>query len=217
MATLVEYLIQYGDVIGYVVVGVLALIVLGIIQLIRRRRDREKARTAVRLVTYSICEPRQGPVAVSGTYNESQSEQWLDCKGQRVALDSVDVVRGTRAQWRNGTRTYLLRNGDAVIAIGVMSRVQGTSWRLAPSPEETGVQLYAVTPAATPAPLWPWRAPLILAIAGGIAFFGLSKVGEVLVDKPACADPLGLQIATAMPLVREDALAKLKQCPTPQP
>lgn len=214
MAALADYLIQYGDVIGYAVVGLFALIVLGIVQLIRRRRDLERARVAVRLVTYSICEPRQGPVAVTGTYRESLSDRWIECKAQRVSLEGgVDVVRGTRARWQRGTRAYSLRDGDIVIAIGVMSRMDGSTWRLVPSPEESGVQLYAVTPTSAPAPLWPWRAPLVLAMAGGLAFFGLYKLGEVLVDKPACADALRLQIAAAMPLVRDDALAKLRQCP----
>lgn len=210
----VEYLVQYGDVIGYAAVGIFALLALGVIQLIRRRRDLERARIAVRLVTYSICEPRQGPVAVTGTYHESQSERWIQCKLQRVTLEGgVEVVRGTRAQWQGGARTYAVRDGDVVIAIGVMSRIEGPTWRLVPSPDEAGVQVYAVTPSPAPAPLWPWRAPLILALTGGIAFFTLYKVGELLVDKPACDDPLKLQIAAAMPLVREDALAKLKQCP----
>ncbi|HEX5062981.1 MAG TPA: hypothetical protein VFV99_26585 [Kofleriaceae bacterium] len=214
MATLTDYFVQYGDVIGYAVVGVIALIALGVIQLFRRRGDLKRARTAVRLVTYSICEPRQGPVAISGTYRETQSESWIECRGQRVSLEGgVDVVAGTRAQWRNGTRTYRLRSGDEVYAIGVMTRLQGSNWKIVPSPEETGVQLYAATPRPAPAPLWPWRAPLILAITGGIAFFGLYKTGEMLVDKPVCGERMQLQIAAAMPLVREDALAKLRQCP----
>jgi hypothetical protein len=209
-----DYLIQYGEVIGYAVVGSIALLALGVIQLIRRRRDLKRARIAVRLVTYSICEPRQGPVAVTGTYHESPTERWIDCKAQRISLEGgVDVVRGTRARWQRGTRTYALRDGDVVIAIGVMSRIQGPTWRLVPSPDEAGVQLYAVTPKATPAPLWPWRAPLILAMAAGIGFLGLYKVGEALVDTPTCAERLRLQIAAAIPLVRDDALAKLRQCP----
>lgn len=213
MGTVAEYLIRYGDVIGYVVVGLIAVLALGVVQLLRRRRDLGRARVAVRLVTYSICEPRQGPVAVTGTYRESQSERWIDAKGQRVSFDgNIDVVRGTRARWQRGTRTYALRDRDEVIAIGVMSRVQDSTWRLVPSPEEPGVQLYATTPRPAPAPLWPWRAPLVLAIAGGLAFFGMSKVGEALADQRACADPLRLQLAAAMPLVRDDALAKLHEC-----
>jgi hypothetical protein len=211
--TLADYLIQYGDVIGYAVVGLIALLALGVIQLIRRRRDLERARVAVRLVTYSICEPRQGPVAVTGTYRETMSERWIECRAQHVSLEGgVDVVRGTAARWHGRARAYSLRDGDAVIAIGVMSRIDGSTWRLVPSPDETGVQLYAVSPRPAPAPLWPWRAPLILAMTGGIAFFGLYKTGEFLVDQRACADELRLQIAAAMPLVREDALAKLHQC-----
>ncbi|HSD86718.1 MAG TPA: hypothetical protein VLB44_04360 [Kofleriaceae bacterium] len=213
MATLADYLLRYGDVIGYAAVGAIALIALGVIQWIRRRRDLKRARIAVRLVTYSICEPRNGPVAVTGTYREAKSGRWLECKTQRVSLDGgVDVVCGTRAQWQGGTRTNALRDGDGVIAIGVMSRLDGASWRLVPSPEEAGVQLYAVTPRPAPAPLWPWRAPLILAIAGGIAFFSLSRVGEALVENPACDDPVRLQLAAALPLVRDAALAKLQRC-----
>jgi hypothetical protein len=213
MATVTAYLVEYGEVIGYVVVGVIALIVLAVFQLIRRRRDLDRARTAVRLVTYSICEPRQGPVAVTGTYRETARERSIECKLQRVTIEGgIDVVRGTRAQWHRGTRTYGLRDGDVVIAIGVMTRIQGTSWRIVASPDESGVQLYAVTPAPAPAPLWPWRAPLVLAIVGGLTFFGLSKLGEVLVEQSACGQPLPLQIAAAMPLARDNALSKLHQC-----
>lgn len=212
METLADYLVEFGDVIGYVVVGLIALILLGVIQLIRRRRDVQKARTAVRLVTYSICEPRQGPVAVSGTYHDAKDERWIQCGAQRVSLEQVEVVRGTRARWQRGTRTYELRDGDIVIAIGVMSRGDGASWRLAPSPDEAGVQLYATKPRPTPAPLWPWRAPLILAIVGGAAFFGLSKVSEVLIEKASCADKLSLQIAAALPRGHDAAVAKLTQC-----
>src|SRR5258708_2050304 len=63
-----DYLVQYGDVIAYALVGALALIGLGVIQLLRRRRDVKRARIAVRLASYSISEPRQGPIAVSGSY-----------------------------------------------------------------------------------------------------------------------------------------------------
>lgn len=214
MSTVVEYLVQYGDVIGYAAVGFLALVTLGVIQLVRRRRDLKRARTAVRLVTYSICEPRQGPVAVTGAYHESGEERWIACRAQRVSLEgAVEVMRGTSARWRGGSRTYALRDGDTVIAIGVMSKLDGGSWRLVASPEEPGVQLYAVTPAPAPAPLWPWRAPLILVMAAGIAFGAMYEVGHMLVDKPACGDVLSLQIAAALPLVRDEALAKLRQCP----
>jgi hypothetical protein len=217
VVTATEYLVEYGEAIGYALVGLLALIVLGVVQLIRRRRDLERARVAVRLVTYSICEPREGPVAVTGTYRESPRERWIECKAQRVSLaDGVDVVRGTRAHWHRGTRTYALRDGDVVIAIGVMSRIDRASWRIVPSPGEAGVQLYAVAPMPAPAPLWPWRAPLVLAMAGGVAFFGLAKLGELVVEQATCAEPLPLQIAAALPLVRDDALAKLQQCPSPR-
>ncbi|HEY5946113.1 MAG TPA: hypothetical protein VIV40_11510, partial [Kofleriaceae bacterium] len=215
-----EYLVQYGEVIGYAAVGVFALISLGIIQLMRRRADAKKARIAVRLASYSISEPRQGPIAVTGTHHQTQSERWLECKGQRVTLDGpVEVVRGTRARWQRGERTYTVKDGDVAIAIGIMSRrSDGPGWRLVSSPGENGIQLFAVQPTPAPPPLWPWRAPLILAVCGGIAFFGLYQLGTFLVDVPrdktSCSESsrLRLQIATALPLVREDALGRLQSC-----
>ena len=219
---LAEYLIEYGEVIGYAAVGVIALIGLGIIQLMRRRSDVKKARIAVRLVTYSISEPRVGPIAVTGTYRESPTEVVLECKAHRVAIarDQIEIVRGTRGRWQRGTRSYTLRDGDVVIAVGIMSRGDSTtSWRLAASAGESGVQVYAVDPAPAPPPLFPWRALLILAVCGGIAFGGLYQLGKFLVDVPrgaeGCSEPskLRLQIGAATPLVREEALRRLATCP----
>lgn len=213
-----EYLLQYGEIIGYAATGVFALIGLGIIQWMRRRSDVKKARIAVRLVTYSISEPRVGPIAVTGTYRQAQNE--LECKAHRVAIDQMEVVRGTRGRWQGGTRTYSVRDGDVVIAVGVMARgATTTEWRLSPSPGEHGVQVYAVDPAPAPAPLFPWRAPLFLVICGGLAFGALYQTGAFLVDVPRGADgcsessQLRLRFAAATPLVREDALRRLAMCP----
>jgi hypothetical protein len=216
-----EYLLQYGEAIGYAAIGVLALIALGIIQLLRRRGDVKRARIAVRLVTYSISEPRQGPIAVTGVYRESQSERWMECKGQRVALEGpVEVVRGTRGRWQRGVRTYTVRDGEVVIALGIMSRAGAVSagWRLVASPGEDGIQLYAAEPAPAPPPLFPWRAPLILAVCGAVAFGALYQTGKLLVDVPRGSDgceetaQLRLQIGAAIPLVREEALRRLAMC-----
>lgn len=219
---MLEYLVQYGEVIGYAAVGVIALATLGIIQLMRRRADIKRARIAVRLASYSISEPRQGPVAVTGSFRQSQDERWVECKNQRVVLDGpVEVQRGTSARWQRGVRTYGVRDGDVVIAVGVMSRAPGgvaAGWRLVSPPGEAGIQVIAVQPVAAPPPLWPWRAPLILIVVGGIAFFGLYQTGALLVDVPrdngGCTDSakLRLQIAAALPLVRDDALTRLDRC-----
>ena len=209
-----ELLVQHGEVIGYVLAGVLAFIGLGLIQIFRRRGDAKKAKIAVRLVTYSLAAPRVGPVAISGTYRDANGEQWIDCNGERVGLKgNVEIVRGTRAKWKSGTRTYALRDRDSVYAIGVMSKsVDGWPWRLAPSGEGS-VELYAVAPKPAPPPLLPWRAPMILAVCGAISFFGLAGLGGVLADagKSSC-DELVLSIASAMPQAREDALANLARC-----
>jgi hypothetical protein len=218
-----ELLVANGEVIGYVLVGVLALIGLGIIQLLRRRRDVKKPRLAARLASHSISELRQGPIAVTGTFRESKTERWLECRGQRVALDpALDVVSGTSARWERSVRTYKVSDGDIVIAIGVMSRRPGESggaagWQLAPSPEETGVQLFATDPSPAPPPLWPYRAPLILAACGALAYFGLAGAGTLLLDVPrdgACTETslIRLEIASALPERRAEALRKLEGC-----
>jgi hypothetical protein len=211
-----ELLVEQGEVIGAAGVGVIALIGLLIVQLIRRRRDVKRARVAVRLASYSINPPRPGPIAVAGTWHQSDSERWLACSGQRVALDGdVEIVSGTAARWKSGTRTYKVRNGDAIIAIGVMSpRAEGdhtnADWRLVASPGESGIQIFAKTPRPAPPPLFPWRAPLILAVFAAGGYFGLYEVGTMLVDVPRngiCAeDVLRFEVASALPGVRAQAL-----------
>src|SRR5439155_1517102 len=112
----------------------------------------------------------------------------------------LDVVRGTRARWKTGTRTYSVRDGDAVIAIGVMSKT-ADGWRLVASPGEAGAQVFARTPRPAPPPLWPWRAPLILAVSAGLGFGALYGAGVLLLDTPPCAEHsvLRFQIASALP------------------
>jgi hypothetical protein len=213
-----EYLVEYGEIIGYSVVGVIALFGLVVVQLMRRRGDLKKARVAVRLANYSVVAPRPGPIAVKGPYHQTADERWLSCHGQRVELSGpVEVARGTRGRWQNGARTYTLKEGDEVIAIGVMARAGDGGWRLTSSPGEAGIQLFAAEPRPAPAPLFPWRAPLILAILGAIAFGAVYGAGTFIVDVPrndACGEGSvqRLQIASAVPIVRDEALAKLGRC-----
>lgn len=215
-----DYLIEYGDAIGFALTGVLAVIGLVIIQLVRRRGDVKKARTAVRLVTYSIVDPRPGPIAVRGTYRGELGEKRLDCGGQRVVFDGpIEVVRGTRGRWKRGVRTYALREGDEAMAIGVMSQRADGAWSLAASPGEDGIQLYAAKPRPAPPPLFPWRALLGLVVCGGIAYGALYEAGALLVDVPRgdCSDNavLRLQISAALPQSRSPALAALARCAKP--
>ena len=218
-----ELLVEHGEVIAYALVGVLALIGLGIIQLVRRRRDVKKPRLAARLASHSISELRQGPIAVTGTFREANTDRWLECRGQRVALaGALDVVSGTSARWESSVRTYKVGDGDIVIAIGVMTKRPGdhggsAGWQLAPSPEEAGVQIFATDPSPAPPPLWPWRAPLILAACGALAYFGLAGAGTLVLDVPrdaACSETslLRLDIASALPERRYEALRKLDAC-----
>jgi len=83
-----------------------------------------------------------------------------------------------------------------------------------PSRGEAGIQLFAREPRPAPRPLWPWRAPLILAVCGGIAFGGLYQIGTLVVDTHDCTEGAQsqLQLASALPLVRDEALAKLARC-----
>jgi hypothetical protein len=208
-----EQLVANGVAIGYGLVGVLALLGLLIVQLLRRRADVKKAREAHRLASLSVQPLRAGPIAVTGKYRSSNDERWLECSGQRVVIDAPPhVVAGTRARWRAGTRTYMLRDRDDVIAIGVMA-MQGTDWHIATSPGEPGVQLFAARPRPAPPPLFPWRAPLILALCGGIAFGALYGTGSYLVDTKCTADTRWrLEVSAALPLVRDQALAGLTRC-----
>ncbi|MGE5182683.1 MAG: hypothetical protein ACM31C_11500 [Acidobacteriota bacterium] len=210
-----KLLVDNGDVISYALAGVLAVVGLVVVQLVRRRRDLRKARDAVRLVTYSIAEPRPGPVAVKEVWRAG-GEPRIECGGERVFIEGEpDVQRGTRARWARGVRTYAVREGEAVIAIGVMAKRGDHEWSFAASPGEAGVQMFAVTPRPAPAPLLPWRAPLVLAITGAVAFLGLYGAGTLVVDVPHdCSDTsvLRLQISSALPLVRDEALAALARC-----
>ena len=216
-----DYLVQYGESIGYAVPGLIALIGLGLVQWLRRRSDLDKARVAVRLASYSVVAPRPGPIAVKGPYHQAHDERWISCQGQRVDLvGPVEVVRGTRGRWQNGARAYSVKEGDEVIAIGVMAKAGDGSWRLTTSPGEAGIQLFATQPRPAPAPLFPWRGPLILALWYGAAFGALYGAGTVLVEVPkndGCSESSvqRLQFASALPLVREDAIAKLSRCNKP--
>lgn len=210
-------LVDQGEIISYALAAVLALVMLGVIQLRRRSSDVKKAREAVRLVTYSIAEPRVGPVAVQGTYHD-KPEPRIDRDGHRIFIEGApDVQRGTRATWRGGSRTYALRDGDRAIAIGVMAKraESGTEWTMVASPNEAGVQLYAAEPRPAPPPLFPLRALVFLAICGSIAFFGLYGIGTKVMDVGGSCDESAvtrLQIASALPLVRADALDALDRC-----
>src|SRR5829696_7095085 len=82
---MMELLVEYGEIVGYALAGVIALIGLGIVQLIRRRRDVKRARLAVRLASNSLSDPRPGGIAIKGTYHVSQTERWLECNAGHVA------------------------------------------------------------------------------------------------------------------------------------
>ena len=219
-----ELLVQYGETIGYALVGALGLIGLLVIYALRRRGDLKRAQQAVRFASLSLNVPRIGPTAISATYRKTPSEQWLESSTGKVALDdAIEVMVGTSARWRRGVRTYVLNDGDEVVAIGVMSKATSppSTWRLSPSTGEPGVKLLATKPMAAPAPMWPWRAPFYLALCGGLAFGALYGVGTILVDVPRGSDikpcnesaVLRFQISAAVPIIRDQALDELAKCP----
>jgi hypothetical protein len=220
-------LVEWGNVISKLVVGGLAVgAVLGY-RALRNHRDVKAARADAGRMSLSVDEPREGPIAVAGTYRAKGDERWLDCSGQRVVLvGELAIVRGSSATWKTGTRTYALRDGDGVVAIGVMSRRAGDNvtdyresaggWQLAASPGELGVQVCLVKPVPCPKPLWPIRGVLVLGVVGVAAYYGLGVVGKKLVEsrkypREAFLDgdgvsTLAAQIACALPRHRDMAL-----------
>jgi hypothetical protein len=217
-----QILIEQGEVIGYAAVGAIALIGFVVVHLFRRRGDRKKAMTAVRLASLSLNDPRPGPAAIRGTYRRDT----IECGGQQVTPEgTIEIVRGSKARWSRGVRTYSLGDGETVIAIGVMTK-KGAGWSLAASPGESGVLLYAEKPVAAPPPLFPFRALLFLAITGSIGFFGLYGVGTLLLDVPRGSDIdpcresaiTRFELATAVPQlgIRDQALDELARCASAQ-
>jgi hypothetical protein len=219
-------LVAWGSVISKLVVAALAGgAVLGY-RALRNRRDVRAALGDARRMTLSVDEPREGPIAVAGIYH---ADGWLDCGGQRVVLvGELSIVRGSSATWKRGVRTYALRDGDGVVAIGRMSRRAGADgtdyreaaggWQLEPSAGELGIQMCLVKPVPCPRPLWPVRGVLVLGIVGVAAYFGLGYAGKKLVEyrhypreellEGDGVSTLASQIACALPRSRERALVR---------
>ncbi len=228
MSTL-PLLVEWGHVISKIVVGGLAGLALLGYRSLRNRADVKPALEDAQRMGLSIDEPREGPIAVRGTYRREDGEQWLECSGQRVALASdISIVRGSSATWENGVRTYSLRNGDTVIAIGKMGhrasaetagyRDAAGGWELAPSAGEPVIQVCVAKPVPCPRPLWPIRGVLALVLAGVVAYFGLGALGKKLVAYRKYPREMFLtgdgvstvasQIACALPRSRESALTR---------
>jgi hypothetical protein len=224
-------LVAWGAVISKLVVVGIPTGTLAAWHAIRRARDLKPARADVARMGLAINEPREGPIAVRGTYRrEAGAEPWLDCSGQRVVLDgAVVIVRGTAATWKRRVRTYTVRDGDDVIAIGRMSRAASGDatdyreaaggWRLAPSTGEPAIQLCTARPVACPKPLWPVRGVLVLGLVGLASYYGLGYYGNAIVklrDYPRSSvvgdddvSTSSAELASALPRSRERALNRL--------
>jgi len=222
-------LVVWGAVISKAIVVGIPAAAAALVYRVRRRRDLARALTDVDRLGLGIDAPREGPIAVLGSYHCTPgTEAWLDCDGERVTLDGdVSIVRGTVARWKRGVRTYALRDGDAVIALGRMSRAANVAdgadyreaaggWRLAPSAEAAAIQLCAGHPVACPKPFWPIRGALVLGLVGAVAYFGLGWLGNKLVayrEYPVTpsddVSTLRAEIASALPRSREAALRRL--------
>jgi len=220
-------LVEWGNVISkLVVVGAAGLALLGF-RALRNHRDVRPARADAHRMGLSIDEPREGAIAVRGTYHTANDERWLDCGGQHVLLAAdVAILRGSAATWNRGTRTYSLEDGDHVIAIGTMARRAGAEatdyreaaggWQLRPSAGESAIHLCIAKPVALPRPLWPIRGALVLAIVGLGAYVGLGYLGGKLVahreyPREAFIEGDGVstfaaEVASALPRHRDEAL-----------
>jgi hypothetical protein len=183
------FLVEWGNVISKLVVGGVAGLGLFGYRALRNHRDVKAARADARSMCLSVVEPREGPIAVAGIYHAKGDEHWLDCSAQRVTLvGDLAIVRGSSATWKNGVRTYALRDGDGVVAIGRMTRRAGGGasgavadyreaaggWQLEASPGEPGIAACLVNPVPCPKPLWPVRGALVLALVGTAAYFGIA-------------------------------------------
>ncbi|MEO8705259.1 MAG: hypothetical protein ABI867_34775 [Kofleriaceae bacterium] len=220
------FLIEHGAVIAKVAVATIAVCGLAAFQLVRRHRDRRQARRDADRLSLSVDEPRLGPIAVVGRFCET--DRSLTVSGARVALDGeIIIIRGSRARWTRGTRTYSIHDGDQIIAVGDMTnradasdpgyRESGGGWRLAPSPHDLGIPVCATRPPTAPPPLWPLRGVLALALSGAVGYLTLAMIGSQLVgidpvSQPPYREPAmgNLTIAAALPGSRERAVRQLR-------
>lgn len=204
-------LVEWGHVISKVIVGGAAGLALLGYRAWRNHRDVKAARADAQRMGLSPEPPREGPIAVRGTFQGDH----LDCGGERVELAGPrTIVRGSAATWELGKRTYTLREGDSIVAVGRMVSADG--WRLEPVAGQPAIELCVVDPVPCPPPLWPVRGALAVGIAGVVAYFGLGALGRELVahrDYPDAAllDDDGVstaraQIAAALPIHRTEAL-----------
>jgi hypothetical protein len=195
--------VAHGNIVAWLLVGIVAVAPLGVIRLVRARRDRKLAREDRAPFEIGSRAPGEGPITVRGilrggtvTWTETSSgvklvrpeTLWLEHEGERIDLvGEILVVRGTRATatWR--TRSYEVREGDNVIVRGTASRTTSSyreqAWKLEPDGETEPIELCAERPASRARPIHPaWIAGLLAAF-GASGYFGLRWFGKHQLDK----------------------------------
>jgi hypothetical protein len=177
-----------------------------------------------------------------GMISDRSDELVLDVQGERVVLKGpVVVVRGTQAaaSWRgvpalvpaaaakgavrNNWCAAAISDGDEVIAAGKLAhesgeagdyRASGGEWVMTSAGDESGIDVWATSPAIVPRALHPMRLATYAAIWALGGYFLLWGLGATLVgnDREARGDHLAtsLVIASALPHVRREAISALR-------
>lgn len=228
------FLVVHGQIVAMLLVLAVAAIACVPIRWVRRALDRRRARRDVRVRARTATALAEGGVALHAVWREAGGRCWLDVGGEPVDLEGeLRVVRGTRARWRwrDPRPVHQLCSGDEVLACGQLSRrgdgaaaeasyrQPGGRWALGPGRVLAQIELYALAPAACPAPLRGLGVLLFAAFAVG-AFASLHEIGRTALhdgwygshwtmDGLRAWDPV--VIAAAVPTTRDDALQVLSR------
>src|SRR5262245_48028250 len=178
--------IVYGSLVANIVYGSLVAKIVGtvvllvIVQLVRRRRDARKARTDLRIRSLYIAAPPPGPISIRGTWRDDGRARWIETAGGRVDIrGAVSIIRGTRGRsgWRRREPTFTLRDRDEVVAMGRMSRAAASGgWLLESTGDEPPIEVIAIKPATCPRALGPVRGLLVVAVCAATVWGALLAV-----------------------------------------
>lgn len=88
--------VAWGGVISKVLVVGIAGGVVAAFQALRKRRDLASVREDIHRLALSIDEPREGPIAIRGSYHTRGDERGLKCSGEWVVLEGDVCIARSR-------------------------------------------------------------------------------------------------------------------------